>query len=80
MNKYGGDSYCILGALRISSSQHNVNLALNPIGQAVLRSLLLALGEPNGISPEPIVNFNDARSRRKHEVLSLMDRAIEHLP
>jgi hypothetical protein len=79
-HKNGRDSLCIIGALKAAAESHNVNLARHPDGAAVVHSLLLALGEPKSIDPGPIAHFNDKKSRRKHEVLSLLDRAIEHLP
>jgi hypothetical protein len=79
-NKNKRDSYCVYGAVRRVAQHHNVNLALHPDGHAVIQAILLALGEPQGFDPEPIAKFNDVKSRRKHEVLSLLDRAIEYLP
>jgi hypothetical protein len=79
-NKNKRDSYCIYGALKTVARQHGVNLLLNPNGHTLVQSILLALGEPKCIDPGPIAKFNDVKSRRKHEVLNLLDRAIEYLP
>jgi hypothetical protein len=79
INKKGRASFCIIGAVKMAAQHHSVNLALNPDVHAVVQSLLLVLGEPKSVSPQRIADFNDTKNRRKHEVLSLMDRAMEYL-
>lgn len=84
INKNGRDSYCMLGAVSMAARGHalnayDINSSINREEGAVIQALLLALGSPNNIDAELIVKFNDKSTRRKHEVLSLMDRAMEHL-
>ena len=69
----GKDHYCILGAINTA-----VILSVDAldkqqrISDKVTRVVMSALSKPY----DSIESYNDARTRRKHHVLALFDRAI----
>jgi hypothetical protein len=77
-NKNGIDRYCMLGAIQVAACRNTTPSTYKSEGKAVINAVMRAIGEDRWGATSLII-WNDARNRRKQQVLKILDRAMGYL-